>query len=234
MTDFSDQVVLVTGASRGLGYAVARALAERGAHVIALARTTGALEELDDEIAALPGAATLTPLDLNDDPGLERLGAAVHQRWGRLDLLVHCAAEPAPMSPAEHIAVRDLDKAIAANFRAVQRLIRVADPLLKAAPAGQAVFIDDPGRHGARFNGAYGASKAAAAALVGSYAGETTRHGPLVWLAAPPPMPTALRARSHPGEDRGALTPCADVAARLVEMMAGRNVEPGDTLDLTP
>lgn len=233
MAALSDRIALVTGASRGLGYAAARALAGRGAHVIALARTTGGLEELDDEIVEGGGGATLAPLDLKDDPGLERLGAAIHERWGRLDLLVHCAAEAAPLSPAEHISAADLDKAIAVNFRIVQRLIRIADPLLRAAPAGQAAFVDDPARHGARFSGAYGASKAAAAALVSSYAQETAKSGPLVWRAAPPPMPTAVRARSHPGEDRAKLASCAAVADRLVAAILSRKAKPGDVIDLT-
>lgn len=226
------KLALVTGASRGFGYACAKALAAEGAHVIALARTTGGLEELDDEIKAAGGEATLAPLDLKDDQGLERLGAAIHQRWSRLDALVHAAATPAPLSPAEHIAARDLDGAIGVNFRIVQRLIRVIDPLLRAADAPQAAFLDDPDAAGAKFFGAYGASKAAARALVLSYAAETARIGPRVWLAAPPPMPTAVRARFHPGENRDALTPCADPAAALAAKLIAADAEPGETVRL--
>lgn len=227
-----NSIALVTGATRGLGFAAALALARRGAHVIVLGRTTGGLEELDDEIQSAEGSATLAPLDLQDDPGLERLGAAIHERWGRLDLLVHCTAEAAPLSPAEHIAASDLDKAIAVDFRVVQRLIRVIHPLLKAAPAAQAVFTDDPKTEGARFHGAYGAAKAAARSLVRSYAAEQARRGPRIWLAAPPPMPTAVRARAYPGENRGRLIPCAEVADRLVAKIVAADTMPGETAAL--
>lgn len=227
-----DKIALVTGATRGLGYGVAIALARHGAHVIALARTSGALEELDDVIAKAGGSATLAPMDLKDDPALERLGAAIHDRWGRLDLLVHCAAEAAPMAPVEHIAASDFDKVIAVNTRVPQRLIRVVDPLLKAASGTQAVFVDHAGVQGAKFNGAYGASKAASRALVGSWATECAKRGPRVWFAEPPAMPTALRARSHPGEDRSKLAQPADVADRLVEHIIAGDMVPGATTAL--
>ncbi len=229
MAELSDHIALVTGATRGLGYATAIALARRGAHVIALARTTGGLEELDDEISKTPGSATLAPMDLKDDPALERLGAAIHGRWGRLDLLIHCAAEAAPMAPAEHIAASDFDKAMAMNARIPQRLIRIAHPLLKAAPKAQAVFIDHQAAQGIKFNGAYGASKAAARALIQSYAKETARTGPHVWLAEPPAMPTALRARSHPGENRDKLAQPADIAERLVALILDGKTEAAET-----
>ena len=144
MSELTGKIALVTGASRGLGYAAAKALAAEGAHVIALARTVGALEELDDEIKAAGGEATLVPLDITDDKGLERLGGAVHQRWGRLDLWLHTAAEAAPFSPAQHAAEKDVEKAIKTNAVATQRLIRVLDPLLRAAEAGEAIFCADP------------------------------------------------------------------------------------------
>lgn len=226
----SGRIVLVTGATRGLGYAVAVAMAARGAHVVALARTVGGLEELDDAIAATPGAVTLAPLDITDDQGLERLGAAIHQRWGRLDGLVHCAAEGSPLSPAEHVAQKDIDKALAVNARSTQRLIRIADPLLRAAPAAQAVFITDDGAVGQKFNAAYGASKAAATAIARSYAEETRRASVSVWFAAPPPMPTALRARAHPGENPDRLTKCAAVAERIVARFAAGEMAQGDSL----
>lgn len=225
MVDLSGKIALVTGASRGLGFSVAEELAARGTHVIALARTVGGLEDLDDIIAKGPGGCTLTPMDITDDAGLERLGAAIHGRWGKLDLLVHCAAEAAPMSPAEHAAAKDFDKAMAVNARSCQRLIRVVDPLLKASDAAEAIFIDDDGPIGAKFNASYGASKAAARAIALTYAAENSKRGPKVWLAHPPAMPTALRARAHPGEDTSALTPIREVGKALVGLIGSADVE---------
>ncbi len=232
MRPLEGRIALVTGASRGLGWAASVALATHGAHVIALGRTVGALEELDDAVQAAGGAATLAPLDLKDDQGLERLGAAVFERWGRLDILFHAAAEAPPLSPAEHISTGDLDKAIATNYRHAQRVIRIAQPLLKAAPAAQAVFPDDPSTMGKRFFGAYAASKAALRALALSWAAEQERIGPKVWLCVPPPMPTAVRARFFPGEDRAKLTPCAEVAERLTAKIVAADAKPGETVEL--
>ena len=216
MTDLSGKLALVTGASRGLGYAAAKALAAKGAHVIALARTVGGLEELDDEIKQAGGEATLVPLDINDDKGLERLGGAIHQRWGQLDLWLHTAAEAAPFSPAQHAAAKDVETAMKTNALATQRLIRVLDPLLRASEAGEAIFCADPGAPGGKFNGAYGASKAAQAAIVASWAEECASAPLTIWSAAPPAMPTALRARFHPGEDQSVLRTTADVADALI------------------
>ncbi len=216
MTDLTGKLALVTGASRGLGYAAARALAATGAHVIVLARTVGGLEELDDEIKQAGGEATLVPLDINDDPGLERLGGAIHQRWGRLDLWLHTAAEPAPLSPAQHVAAKDIEKAMKTNALATQRLIRVLDPLLRAADAGEAIFCADPDAPNGKFNAAYGASKAAQAAIVASWAEECAKTKLKIWSVAPPAMPTALRARFHPGENQSSLRTTSDVAAALL------------------
>jgi NAD(P)-dependent dehydrogenase (short-subunit alcohol dehydrogenase family) len=223
--EFTDKIALVTGASRGLGRAVALALATGGAHVIAVARTVGGLEELDTDIQAAGGSATLVPLDLTDDPGVERLGAAIFERWKRVDILVHCAAQGVALSPAHTIGVKDLDQALAVNARAPQRLIRSLDALLRAAPAGQAVFCDDPVK--GKFWGAYAASKAAARAMVESYAAETAQAALSVWLAQPPAMPTNIRAVPFPGEDKAALTPCEDVAEWLVGHIAAGDVGAG-------
>ncbi len=127
----TDRIALVTGASRGFGFACAAAMGSAGAHVLALARTVGGLEELDDKISSTSGITTLIPLDICDDPGLERLGAAVHDRWGRIDLWLHTAIHAAPLQPAEHIDAGELDQTLATNIRAFQRLIRVVDPLLR-------------------------------------------------------------------------------------------------------
>lgn len=220
MTPGPETVALVTGASRGLGYAVARALGRAGAQVIAMARTVGGLEDLADAILATGGTnPTLVPLSLADEGGLQRLCLAVHERWGRLDLVVHCAAHAPPLAPVEHIALKDFDQALEINFKGTQRLAAMTQPLLKAAPAGHFVFCAD-NRGGQTFFGAYGASKAAAEALVRSFAAEAERIGPKVLIFHPNPMPTALRARFFPGEDPAPLAPCAEEAERLIAMLA--------------
>lgn len=218
--DLAGKAALVTGASRGLGRALAEMIGARGAEVVALARTTGGLEELDDAIRAAGGpSATLAPLDITDDAGVERLGAAIHQRWGRLDLLVHCAVHATPLSPCEHVSARDYDRAHAVNARATWQLIRCMDPLLRAA-GGRAAFFDDPHDTGA-FHGAYAASKAAARALTSAWAEETRNMPVQVVHLAPPPMPTAVRARFHPGEDKSALTSPRDAAEALLPDLLG-------------
>lgn len=217
MGRFDGKIALVTGASRGLGAAVAEALAAEGAHILALGRTSGALEELDDRIGAMGGSATLVPLDLTDDPGLQRLCLSIHERWGKLDLLVHCAIHATPLTPAGHVSEKDLDKLLAINIRASQRLIAVAESLLLAGQ-GTAVHIIDPVA-GQKFFAGYGASKAAQKALFDSWAAETVSTGPRVLGFTPAPMPTATRARFHPGEDRAALSPTRDQALRLLDML---------------
>jgi NAD(P)-dependent dehydrogenase (short-subunit alcohol dehydrogenase family) len=210
-------VALVTGASRGLGYAVALALGARGDQVVALARTVGGLEELADAIEAAGGPTpTLVPLSLTDEGGLQRLCLALHERWGRLDLAVHAAAHAAPLAPAPHLADKDFDASVEVNLRGTERLVVMLQPLLAAA--GRFVYVAD-NRAGQPFFAAYGATKAAAEALVRSWAAETARIGPRILLFHPNPMPTALRARFYPGEDRAALAPCADEAARLLAML---------------
>ena len=210
------RVALVTGASRGLGYAVAHALGAAGTRVIAMARTVGGLEDLADAIDAAGGPTpTLVPLSLTDQGGLQRLCLAIHERWGRLDLAVHCAAHAAPLSPAAHIADKDFDQSVEINLRGTERLVVMLAPLLAAASAGQFVYVADD-RAGRPFYGAYGATKAAAEALIRSWAAENARIGPRVSLFHPDPMPTALRGRFFPGEPPDKLTPCAEEAARLL------------------
>jgi NAD(P)-dependent dehydrogenase (short-subunit alcohol dehydrogenase family) len=217
LTDPTPRVVLVTGASRGLGYAFARALGTRGDQVIALARTVGGLEDLADEIEAAGGPTpTLVPLSITDEGGLQRLCLAIHERWGKLDLAIHCAAHAAPLSPAPHTADKDFDQSVEINLRGTARLIVLLHPLL--APAGHFVYATDA-RAGQPFFGAYGATKAGAEALVRSFAAESEKIGPRVTLLHPNPMPTALRARFHPGEDTSRLTPCADEAERLLALL---------------
>jgi NAD(P)-dependent dehydrogenase (short-subunit alcohol dehydrogenase family) len=212
-------VVLVTGASRGLGYAMARALGARGAQVVAMARTVGGLEDLADEIEAAGGPTpTLVPLSITDGGGLQRLCLAIHDRWGRLDLAAHCAAHAPPLAPVPHIYDKDFDQTMEVNLRGTERLVVCLHPLLLAASAGQFVYMADA-RAGQPFFGAYGASKAAAEALVRSFAAESEKIGPKVTILHPNPMPTALRARFYPGEDPAPLATCADEAERLLGLI---------------
>jgi NAD(P)-dependent dehydrogenase (short-subunit alcohol dehydrogenase family) len=213
--DYTDTIALVTGASRGFGYAVAAELARRGAHVVAVARTIGGLEELADEIDKTSGASTLVPLDITDENGIKRMCRAIHDRWGRLDLWVHCAAHAVPLSPVDHTSLKDFDKAWAVNARATLSLVTNIQPLLKAAPQGQAVFMRDP-HTGPKFFTGYAVSRNAQTKIAEAWAEETMQIGPKVTFFAPEPMPTALRHRFFPGENRDALTPCATEAERLV------------------
>ncbi len=216
MNDASQtRLALVTGASRGLGFAVASALGAAGWHVIAVARTTGALEELDDRIQAAGGSTTLAPLDVTDDGAMAHLARSIADRWGRLDLWAHAAIHAAPLSPAGHLDPKDFDKSVACNLRATAALIPMLEPLLRASE-GTALFFDDP-RGGEKFFGAYGATKAAQIALARTWQAESEKIGPRVLIESPAPMATATRARFFPGEDRAAL---ADIHAEAARMLA--------------
>ena len=213
------QIALVTGASRGLGAALAEALCATH-HVVAVARTTGGLEELDDRIKAAGGSATLAPMDITNPDAMAHLCRGIHDRWGHLDLWVHTAVHAAPLAPAGHIDARDWDKSVNINLNAVARLIGMVEPLLRAAPAGRAVFFDDP-RGGEKFFASYGATRAAQSALVQSWRAETLRTGPAVLRLEPRPMATATRARFYPGEDRSLLAAPRDEALRLLPSILG-------------
>lgn len=215
MSNEPANITLVTGASRGFGYACAHALGGPSRHIIAVARTVGGLEELDDALRETGGSATLVPLDLTDEAGLQQLGLAIHERWGRLDTIVHCAAHAPPMAPVGHIDAKDWDKTMAVNARATARLITMLDPLLKKSAGGQAVLAHDDVA-GTAFFGAYGASKSAAQALWSSWRAEAAPLGLDVHEFTPNPMPTALRARFYPGEDRDGLASCASQADAMI------------------
>lgn len=225
MSDLDGKVVLVTGASRGIGYQAALEAARRGAHVIALARTVGGLEDLDDEIKALGSEATLVPLDIRDGDGLDRLGRAIYERWGRLDGLVANAGQLGVITPVAHLEVKDFDQAFAVNVTANYRLIRSLDVLLRQAEAGRAVFVSSSSSHSARpFWGAYAASKAALEALVKSYAGELSVSRVKANVFWPGAVRTAMRAKAFPGEDPDTLPKPAEIAPALIDM-----IEPGFT-----
>ena len=217
----TQKIALVTGASRGLGFAIAEQLALRGWQVVAVARTVGGLEELDDRVkaAGLPGAGglTLAPMDVTKDDAMRHLCRQVHDRWGGLGLWVHAAIHAAPLAPAGHLDQKDWDKSLATNTRATGMLIPMVEPLLKAHQ-GTALFLDDPCA-GKPFFGSYGATKAAQIALAQSWQAENARHGPRVVIATPAGMPTATRARFFPGEDRTKLADPKAEAARIIDAL---------------
>ena len=219
MTDqrYSGQIALVTGASRGLGFAVSHQLCTQGATVFALARTLGGLEDLDDQVQKEGGTRpTLLPLDITDDGAIERLGAAIHERHGKLDLFVHCAAHAPPLTPVGHVATKDLDKAWKINGRAVQQLLRSLDPLLKTSESGHAIFMTDP--HSSEpFWSTYAVTKEAGLTFARTYAAEVEKTAIKVSFHQPPEMPTALRARFYPGQNPDALTSCQEAAKAMLE-----------------
>ena len=212
------RIALVTGASRGLGAALAEQLAIRGWHVVAVARTVGGLEDLDDRVKSLklPGAGqlTLAPMDITNDDAMRHLCLNIHTRWGGLGLWAHTAIHAAPLAPAGSLDAKDWDKSIAINIRATGSLIPMVESLLRAH-TGTALFLDDP-RAGQKFFGAYGASKAAQIALARSWQAESAKIGPRILIETPAPMPTATRARFFPGEDRSGLAAPHTEAARIL------------------
>jgi NAD(P)-dependent dehydrogenase (short-subunit alcohol dehydrogenase family) len=205
------KTALITGASRGLGAAFAETLCDTY-HIIAVAKTTGALEELDDRIKTSGGSATLAPMDITNADAMATLCRGIFDRWGGLDLWLHTAIHAAPLTPTDHIDAKDLAKSVATNVTATATLITYVSPLL--GQTGCAVFFEDP-RGGDKFFGSYGATKAAQAALVRSWQAETQKTGPMIKILSPRPMPTATRARFFPGEDRAPLADIREEAVRL-------------------
>ncbi|MFW2587514.1 SDR family NAD(P)-dependent oxidoreductase [Sagittula sp. SSi028] len=205
------KLALITGASRGLGYALALELAPEY-HILAVARTVGGLEDLDDAIKAKGGDATLAPMDITNADAMAHLCRSVYDRWGGVSLWVHTAVHTAPLTPAWQLDQKDWAKSVNTNVTAMGHLIPYVAPLL--GTEGRAVFLDDP-RGGEKFYGHYGATKAAQMALVRSWQAETAATGPQVQILEPAAVATAHRARFFPGEDRNALTPIDAEAARL-------------------
>ncbi|QQR40995.1 SDR family NAD(P)-dependent oxidoreductase [Devosia rhizoryzae] len=231
MTDtneLSGKVVLVTGASRGIGYAAGLEAARRGAHVIAVARTVGGLEDLDDAIQALGGSTTLVPLDLRDGEAIDRLGAAIFERWGHLDGLIANAGQLGVLSPVGHIKPDEFDKVMAVNLTANYRLLRSLDVLLRQAEAGRAVFVSSSSARSAKpFWGLYAASKAALDALVKAYSGEIAQTNVRANVFYPGAVRTAMRAKAMPGENPETLPAPAEIAPALVDMLSPTLTEQG-------
>ena len=233
------RVALVTGASRGIGRAAALALCAAGLHVIALARTQGALEELDDEMRAMQPkgapAATLVPGDLKDFTAIDRLGAAIAARWGRLDALVANAGVLGPLSPLSHVEPDQWDDVFRVNVAANWRLVRALDPLLRNSAAGRAVFLTSGAAHRSELRaywGPYAASKAALEALARTYAAETANISEVrVMLVNPGPLRTRMRASAMPGEDPLSLRTPEELAPKIVELCSPDWRETGKLYD---
>jgi len=209
MTGILDgRIAVITGASRGIGAAVARAFAREGAHVVLVARTVGALEELDDEIRATGGSASLVPMNLTDYPAIDRLGAALHERYGKIDILVANGGMLGNLTPVHHYDPKLWEQVIATNLTANQRLIRSLDPLLRQSDAGRAIFVTADAASGEKpFWGAYAVSKAALEAMVRSYAAENVKSNIKANLLNPGATRTTLRATAYPGEDQASVKP---------------------------
>ena len=234
-----ERIALVTGATRGIGRAAALSLAASGAHVIALGRTQGALEELDDEIRAVrPGGealTTLVPCDLKDFEALDRLGEAIYRRWGRLDALVAAAGILGPLTPLHHVDVKAWDNVLAVNLTANWRLIRSLDLLLRRSAAGRAVFVTSAVGSRAEtraYWGPYAVAKAGLDLLARTYAAETRNTSNIrVMLANPGPLRTRMRAEAMPGEDPATLRTPEEFAPKLAELCSPDWQETGKLYD---
>ena len=232
--DLAGKVILVTGASRGIGYQAALEAARRGAHVVAVARTVGGLEELDDEIQDLGSSATLVPLDLRDGDAIDRLGAAIFERWGALDGLIANAGQLGVLSPLPHVKPEDFEKVMTVNVTANYRLLRSTDLLLRQADAGRVVFVSSSSAKSARpFWGLYAACKAAVDAMAKSYAGEVAQSKVKVNVFYPGAVRTAMRAKAMPGENPDTLPTPADIAPKLVDLISPALNETGKLFDMT-
>ncbi|MDB5418698.1 MAG: short-chain dehydrogenase/reductase [Phenylobacterium sp.] len=220
----ADKIALVTGASRGIGRAAALALAEAGAQVVAVARTQGGLEELDDEIRKATGRpATLVPLDIADGDALDQLGFALHQRFGRLDVLVHAAGILGPLTPVAHIEPQHWERVLAVNLTATYRLIRTTEPLLRASAAGRGIFLTSSrAAQPKAFWGPYGASKAAVENLVRTWADELEQTSVRAVIVDPGAMRTRMRAEAMPGEDPETLPDPSEIGPLIVELAQAR------------
>ena len=227
------KIALVTGASRGIGYQIAKQMAAEGAHVIALARTVGGLEELDDEIKSAGGTTTLVPLDLTDMGGIDRLGGAIKERWGKLDVMVANAGMLGVLSPIGHIEAKVFEKTMAINVTSTWRLIRSVDPLLRASDAGRAIVMSSGAAHSAKaYWSLYAATKAACEAMVRSWSNETMNTSLRINAVNPGATRTKMRAQAMPGEDPKSLPTAREVAAKIVPLAFADVTETGKIFDV--
>jgi NAD(P)-dependent dehydrogenase (short-subunit alcohol dehydrogenase family) len=230
-----NRVAVVTGASRGLGRAIALKLAAEGAHIVATARTQGGLEELDDEIKNIGGTATLVPADIKDFAAIDRLGAAIFERWKKLDILIGNAGVLGKLTPLGHLDPKVFDDAMAVNLTANYRLIRSLDPLLRASDAGRAVFVTSGLAYKCfPYWGAYSISKAALEALVKTYAAENETTSVRANCFSPGPTRTKMRAAAMPGEDPATLPSAEEVAAQVIPMCLSSFTDNGAVYKYAP
>ncbi|MGB7431020.1 MAG: SDR family NAD(P)-dependent oxidoreductase [Ahrensia sp.] len=232
--DLSGRIALVTGASRGIGYQLALQLAQCGAHVIAVARTQGGLEELDDAIKADgKGEASLVPLDVKDMEGIDRLGGVIAERWGKLDIMIANAGVLGTISPISHIKAKNFEDLIDVNIRSVWRLVRSTDPLLRQSDAGRALIMSSGAAHSSKaFWGGYAMTKAAVEAMARSWANETLASSVTVNSVNPGATRTHMRAQAMPGENADTLPSAADVAAKIIPICAPSVTETGKIWDV--
>ena len=215
----ADRIALVTGASRGIGHATALALAKAGAHVVAVARTQGGLEELYDAIMEAGGSATGVPIDLKDYTAIDRLGATLNERFGKLDVLVANAGILGALTPMSHVEPKVWDDVMAVNVTANYRLIRSLDPLLQKSDAGRAVFLTSGAAWVANaYWGPYSVSKAAVELMARIYATETASTNLRVNIFNPGPIRTRMRAAAMPGEDPMTLDVPENVAEKILDL----------------
>ena len=232
---FKDRIALVTGASRGLGRAFALALAREGAHVVVCARSAGALEDLDDEIRAIGGKATILKLDLKAADRIDQLGPVLYQRWGKLDILVAAGGILGSLSPLPHVTADAWQQVLDINLSANWRLIRTLDPLLKRSEAGRALFVTAAEASGdLAYWGPYAVSKAGLEALAKTYAHEVANTAVRVNLLDPGPMRTGLRAKAFPGEDKTRLSDPSAVASFALPLLAASATDNGTLVHFEP
>ncbi|MFG1348278.1 SDR family NAD(P)-dependent oxidoreductase [Xanthobacter autotrophicus] len=228
----ADKIALVTGATRGIGAATAIELARAGAHVICVGRSDSGLQDMDDNIRAVGGTATLVPLDLKDFEAIDRLGGALYERYGRLDVFVANAGVLGPLSPLGHVYPKDWDNIVAVNLTANWRCVRSFDPLLKLSPAGRVVMISSGAAHKARaYWGPYALTKAGLEVLARTWAAESVSGNLKVNLFNPGPIRTLMRAKAFPGEDPMTLPAPEEAAAAILPLCLPSFMETGKLYD---
>ena len=226
------RIALVTGASRGIGRAAALALAANGAHVVIVARSVGALEEVDDEIQLAGGTATILKLDLKQGDKIDQLGPALFERWGKLDILVGNAGMLGNLTPVAHVTDDAWASVIAVNLTANWRLLRTLDPLLQRSDAGRAIFVTSgAAQKSTAYWGLYAASKAGLEVLVKTYAAENATTKVRANLINPGPVRTGMRSKAYPGEDPATLPTADDVAPLFVELATTSCTRNGETVN---